>query len=694
MALVSKTLSGFWNGVSQQAPTARRENQVEFQENAIGTIVDGLIKRPNTEFLSELTSNASNGAFIHRINRDVNQRYIIIITGDATEPVEIFNIDGTKCTVQYGAYDISNTFVVDNNRKLYFTYVIDSAIKSFKAVTIADHTIVVNTTVTTGIDTTTTVPGTVTGIVQSYPDLPATPTQGDLYAISGDPYQEFTYYYMTFDNGVWREYILPGSYYRLNDWSLPYRIVRTGTNTFNIGSCIWDDLTVGDNGSVQMPSFINKRISNVFFYKNRLGFLSEDNVIMSRTGSYFDFFPASMLDIHDDDPIDTSASAKDIQFLRSVAVFDKSLILLADQQQFDLNSDGGPLAPKTVTITPTTAFPIDSNCDPVSAGANVYFVSPKKKYTSIREYYIQPDSLTTDAADVTAHVPQYILNGEMTMEVVNSMDMLFVHSDTTPSTLFVYKYFWNGDEKPQSAWGRWTFEGDILGFKAIDSTLYIIFSHPNDTAIGLYKIELENVQTGDLSFRVHLDRMVELTGEYNSNLNLTTFTLPYTANATEVDDFILVDQTSGLPINKYDLVTATNKIRVTGDYDAQTMYVGKRYEMRVGLSEWFVKNSKGMAVTEGRLQVRSLSLTFTRSGTFKVEILPYGRSVPVIRKYSGVILGTAGIGVASLRDDTVKFLVMSNSKNLKLTIVNDSYMPTAFQTGMLEGWYHSRSRIL
>ena len=48
--------------------------------------------------------------------------------------------------------------------------------------------------------------------------------------------------------------------------------------------------------------------NDIFFFQNRLGLLSGENVNMSRASEYFDFFARTARTILDDDPIDVAAS--------------------------------------------------------------------------------------------------------------------------------------------------------------------------------------------------------------------------------------------------------------------------------------------------------------------------------------------------------------------------------------------------
>lgn len=687
MGLIQKTIPGFWNGISQQSPTVRKSNQAELQENALGSLVDGLIKRPNTEHLAVLTSNAESGCFIHGINRDTDDQYIVVITGDTTEPIEVFKMDGTKCTVRYGTIDADGTYTQDNTKKAYVTS--SNPAKEFKAITVADYTFIVNLTVTCVMKTDTT-SGTLTGSVQSFPDLPGSPSTGDIYEVAGDDTNNFDNYYMVYgSDSVWRETVKPGVEYAFDEDTMPHRLVITDTDEFTFAPIIWGDRVIGDENSAPEPTFIGHKMNNVFFYKNRLGFLSRDNVILSQAGAYFNFWPQTCLDILDDDPIDTSASAKEIETLRSTAVFDKSLILLADQQQFDFGSGDSALTPRTVAITPTTRFGIRKDCEPVTAGANVYFVSPKTNYVSIREYFIQPDSLTADAADVTAHVPKYIPNDYIRMAATNTMDMLFVHSEAEPNALYNYKYFWVGQEKPQSSWSKWTFDSDIIGVTIINSVMYLVTTRTDSTAeVTLEKVELENNHTGDLDFRVHLDRMKLLTGVYAAGV--TTWSLPYHTTDTNI---MLINSSTGQALTGAELDTQNDELTIDGDYSAADYYVGVPYTMRYRLSEWFLHDENKVAITSGRLQTRRLILSFKDTGYFKVEVTPASRNT-LTHEFTGVVLGVAEIGTVGLYSDEASFLVMTNARGVQIDIVNDSYLPSAFQTGMLEGWFHTRGKVI
>ncbi|MEE2186348.1 hypothetical protein, partial [Klebsiella pneumoniae] len=84
------------------------------------------------------------------------------------------------------------------------------------------------------------------------------------------------------------------------------------------------------------PSIVDQSINDVFFFRNRLGFLAGENIVMSRTSKYFSLFPASVANLSDDDPIDVAVSHNRISILKYAVPFSEELLLWSDQAQFVL----------------------------------------------------------------------------------------------------------------------------------------------------------------------------------------------------------------------------------------------------------------------------------------------------------------------------------------------------------------------
>ena len=80
MALVSRTIPNLVQGISQQPEVLRLSSQATVQENGFSSVVEGLKKRPPTNYLAKLGTSTPNNAYIHTINRDTTERYLIQLT--------------------------------------------------------------------------------------------------------------------------------------------------------------------------------------------------------------------------------------------------------------------------------------------------------------------------------------------------------------------------------------------------------------------------------------------------------------------------------------------------------------------------------------------------------------------------------------------------------------------------------------
>lgn len=137
MPLIQQTIKNLIAGISQQPPKLRHAEQLEEQINGFSTEAGGLQKRPPTQHIRRLPALPLKTK-VHLINRDENERYIVAFTGDS---LKIFDIKGNEKTVK-----------MENGADTYVTC--SEPNKQLKAITVADHTFIVNTTKVVEMDTT------------------------------------------------------------------------------------------------------------------------------------------------------------------------------------------------------------------------------------------------------------------------------------------------------------------------------------------------------------------------------------------------------------------------------------------------------------------------------------------------------------------------------------------------------------
>lgn len=508
-------------------------------------------------------------------------------------------------------------------------------------------------------------------------DFKKLPTEGPVdfnIKVSGDNQKAQDDYYVKFtSDGVWKETIQPNILTELDATTLPHKLSKQTGGTFIFDVAGYADRKVGDDNTNDFPSFIGYTLADIFFHRDRLGVLADENVIFSRAGEYvdFDFFRKSTLTIVDSDPIDVSVSSNKVSILKHAVPFNEALLLFSDLTQFKLTADP-VLTPETVNISNTTEFEASLRAKPAQAGKFVYFASRRGAWSGMWEYYVDTDTDTNDATEISAHVPEY-LNGEViSIQASSNEDMLIVQTDNDPQAIYVYRYYWSGREKLQSSWSRWTFDGDVLGcsFNRADITLLINRSGN----LWLERINL-SVDTATLDtdgkFSIHLDRRVKL-----ETSGLTT--VPYVDAST-----IYVDTTGKL------VASANVATRLAA---GDIIYAGIPFTFKYQFSEPVVKQNN-QPVTTGVLHLRNYAVVYNNTGFFEVDITPLKRTT-YTRQFTGRIVGGAAnlLNKAAIDSGTYRFGVMAHSDEAEIVLKSSSHLPCVFQSAEWEGFYVLRSR--
>jgi hypothetical protein len=735
-ALVSRHIPALYNGVSQQNPTLRQPSQAEAQVNMYGTVHDGLRKRPPFQHLAEVTTADWSDAHVHTINRDVTERYLVVVTdGD----LKVFDADtGAEKTVNFP------------NGKTYLTIVgSGTAEQSFRIDSIADYSFVVNNSVVVATKTAPTstpagygnwyypntwgepVPtryynpngaGSLTGSVNTFSDLPhpedaSPPSPGDLYKVVGYDENNFGGYYVRYSGGVWNETYGPSANTSLDEATMPHALIRETNGTFTFTQFAWAARQFGDATTNPGPTFIGRTLNGVFYWKNRLGFITDENVVFSTAGDYGNFWRNTMTALLDSDVVDVALTGNKVSILKHAVPFNKTMMLFSDQTQFSL-SVRDVLTPTSVSIDEATGFEMDDTVRPVRIGSEVYFVSLAGAYSRVREYFVSPGSLALDAADVTAHVPRYVPDSIIGMAGSDVENCLFLVSDKAghKKRLYLYQVFWSGDEKVQSAWSYWEFSDDdvILSVDVIEDNVYVLIKRADATYLEKCDLDV-NAVTGSLSFDILLDRRYEVqSGDmaYSAGLDETTITLPWEIN-TESDKVRVVLTSGSGDVGKlmdtvdyeFPIVAGDNEVTVPGDVRTSAPVVGLNYDAEYTLSEQFVYDGNQMADTTGRLNLRTLTVNFKDTAYFEVEVYPYGTDYSGqveevvtggLDAFTGRTLGEASLttGEPSFTTGTYQAYIDGNSRDVVVKLKNSSYLQSKFTSAEWEGKFNKRTRSI
>ena len=816
MAVVSRAIPTLLRGVSQAADSTKQADHADIQDNANSSPVRGLVKRSGTQFITTLSSSTVGNVHIQTINRDINERYVAIFSNGN---VKVYELDGTEKTVNKP--DGTNYLNTSDPRSV------------IKTVTIADFTFVVNTSITTAMDTSvspgnitqavvfinavsdkTTYSITVDGVtvtddttsdstlsttqvatdlvsglnsgltgftiarnspvihikkndgsnfsidgndtqgntqltvvkdsIQRFTDLPTVSPNGYVVEVKGDESTNFDNYYVkfvtnnggAFEEGQWEESLEPGITFKFNYDTMPHVLVRQADGNFRFARVDgdtytlsgvtytlpkWGERTVGDLDSAPNPSFVGSKINNVFFFRNRLGFLADDNAILSRVSEFFNFFPETVLSVIDSDPIDVAASHTKVAILKHAVTMGEQLILFSDQTQFVLISSSDALTPKTANVVVATEFESSDLAQPVGSGSSIYYLTTKGSFAGVREYITQENIAIKDASNITIHVPRLIPSNIFKLAVSTNEDVLVLLGTDNPNKLYINRWLYGDNfKKILNSWFTFTLNSakSIKNIDFIGTDLFMVIEEANGTTLEKIPFEAEFRET-NAEFEYHLDHKVTeaTTGvsiAYNATTNISTFTVPYRLNGSMsiVGRYLADGETSTFvdaqgntktlkPGQALQTTNTTNgsttTITANGDFRNSKFIIGEPFLMHYRFSQQrLTEGSAGSnagEIVSGRLQLHHFYIKFEDTGFFQVEVTPENRDTST-HKFTGRLLGasSAAIGQINLETGTFRVPIMSRADRVDIDVKNNTFLPTQLSSAEYEAMFHMRSR--
>jgi len=586
--------------------------------------------------------------------------------------------------------------------------------------------------------------------VQTFTELPTIAPIGYQVTIEGDPGNQFDTYYVEFQprgsdvknpstppefgEGSWLETVSPGVEYLIDPDTMPHLLIRKSNGEFWFGPAngqvvanipnnvpSWGERTCGDFDTAPDPSFIGNPINDVFIYKNRLGFLADENIILSQNREFFKFFPDTTTTVLDTDPIDLVASNNRVSILRYAVPYQDELILFSAQYQFRFNAAETVLTPKTAQLTVLTQYEVDVNLRPQQVGGGIIFAQENGEWSQMREFSVRGagTALTADATDLTGYVSSYVPAELFKLAVNDTGNALFAISgrEVTGGTdyrnrIYVYKFFLrnqgSGVERAQSSWSHFELTGadQILQVLCVEEMLYLLVQYGNEVYLEQMSVMDRQAETASAApYPMLLDRRVTNTAHtpvsvrmaaatYNQQTNTSTFTVPYTMTArTQIwSMWNLADPTATGPVFIGEAESGTT-ITARGDWSSTDCVCGEPFEFRYRFTKFkMVKDIGGgrTAVNSMRTQIRTAKLRYHETGFFKVMVMPEYRATGEYI-YDGTVAGVrnAAIGRPDIShgEDTARFFegvfsvpIYGQGDQIFVEIRSDQPMPCKFST--------------
>ena len=516
-----------------------------------------------------------------------------------------------------------------------------------------------------------------------------------------------------YGTGTWEESNAWEITYQFDPLTMPHQLVRQADGSFAFDPITWEDRLVGDLTTNPDPSFVGSTISGIFFYRNRLGFLSNESVVFSKAGDYFNFFVTTAQTVTDDDPIDISASSIKPVNLRYVRPVSVGLVLFSDTEQFLIAGNDDIFSPKTAKITELSCYECDPNVKAVGLGTSLAFVSKTPLYSRLYELTRISPVDPPVMVEQTQYVPELI--PETIDSMIASPALSLISMGTVGNnTLFQYKFYQQGDQRGVSTWYKWELTGTLLDQFFDISTYYAVVANGEDEVY---------IQSYDLTQASEEGYLTLPTGEKTDvcldlwNINpyreydpddddsdITRIHLPY----NEVSSGTLAVVLLGRYIGASDALTRASVgavlyptvegtagayyADITGDYRGRDMIIGYIYNMEIDLPKFFVTEIQGQnAISDftSDLILHRIKVSTGLSGPVKYQITITGRPEwnQIIEAVQPNVYDLNNVNLSAEAVHNIP--IYQRNENLSLKIIGDSPLPVTLLSLNWEGRYNT-----
>ncbi len=483
--------------------------------------------------------------------------------------------------------------------------------------------------------------------VKNVDDLPSQCKNGYVVKVANSEADADDYYVKFFGHndrdgdGVWEECAKPGRNIEFDKGTMPIQLVRQANGTFTVSQATWENAQVGDSLTNPNPSFVGNKINQLVFFRNRLVFLSDENVVMSRPGEFFNFWSKTATTFTPMDVIDLSCSSEYPAIVYDGIQVNAGLLLFTKNQQFMLTTDSDILSPETAKLNAVSSYNFNEKTNPISLGTTVAFIDNANQFTRFFEMSNVVRQGEPEVIDQSKVIGK-LLNKNVEIVSVSRENSVVFFSQKNTDTIYCFRYFTSGDKRLLQAWTTWTVTGNIQYHCMLDDALFVVTRNNNKDQIVRYSMKLDDSghfvtdtrdtadTTDDYVYRVHLDHASSVTSAsntYNSATIKTTIPKPNGYESTK--QLVAYETDSGNDLGRYAMVTVNgSNLEISGDWSNNSFIIGYLYEMDVRIPTIYVTQQVGdkyRSDAKSSLIVHRIKFSFGPLGVYSTTLQRVGK---------------------------------------------------------------------
>jgi hypothetical protein len=452
--------------------------------------------------------------------------------------------------------------------------------------------------------------------------------------------------------------------------------------------------TVGDADSSPLPYFINRQITYLGVFQDRLVIGCGAVVRFSRINDFLNFFRTSVLSIFEDDSLEMLSQGSDDDTLRYSVIYDRDLVIFGLKRQYAI-SGRSALTPTSANMQVMAAIPNAAQVPPLAVSSFVFYGQQGDTAGSV--YQIQPGQITDSPESyiMSAQIDTYM--GGQIIELADwpKPNHILVRTSGDRNSLYVFSYLdrtqYQGG-RVQNAWHKLSFNpalGAIIGMSRTPQGMLVFYLREQTNHAGVnhvyYVADLLPFTTG-LAIYPYLDSIRPL-----SVVNTNTGGV----NALTTGDWqVAFDSTSEW---RFVGTNLSDQVSLLAEFpDATGPQVGILQDSLFTPTNPFIRDKNDKVITNGRLTVTSVQCTIQDSSGFWTDVTSKGRETTTTVEYNARIVGSPDdlVGRETITDVTYSTPIALETNDYTLTYRGRTWLPfTITSLEWVGQWFNRTQRF-
>ena len=484
-----------------------------------------------------------------------------------------------------------------------------------------------------------------------------------------------------------------------------YFSINGGSNThypngaFRFDYPPWDDRDVGDDLTNPKPSFVNNKINKLLFFRNRIGLLSGENVILSRVNDFHNFWAKTAFTIANADPIDLQSTSTYPTDLFDAIEVNAGLLMFSASQQFLLKTDEAQLTPETAIVAYLSSYAFNEKTKPFNMGTTAGWLNSTAKRTRFHEMAGIQRNGEPQVLEQTKVISK-LFPDDITLVAESTENQMVLFGSKDKNEVWGYKYYTQGEQRIQSAWFRWELPGTVTFHCMMDDIYYAVLKNGSVYTLQSFDIKKATdtllVGTAPQEYLIHLDTKTSVSSSsltYNAGTNKTSMTKP--AGYDNSGQLAVFCKTAGNNVGRFAKATVNgSNIEWDKDWSGLDVILGYLYEFEVELPTIYVTQTTGEQIkseTRGSLIVHRLNFSFGSVGLIDIKMKRKGKATDFEQTYESIDWDSYLSNTLSIADEYIHTIpVYERNTNVTVHLKSTHPSPATLNSMTWEGDFNPK----